>query len=75
MCWVVFGVAVGISNFLRRFHPKVSKGLLGFNVVAELRAPEACAISGRRERSPRARSRSNGSGLSSISSARMNNVR
>ena len=40
-------------------------------MVAELRAPEACAMSGRRERSPRGRSRSNGSGLSSISSARM----
>ena len=72
MCWVVFEVTVGSSNFPRRFHPKVSKGLSGFNVVAELRAPEACAMSGRRERSPRGRSRSNGSGLSSISSARMN---
>ena len=72
MFWVVFEVTVGSSNFPRRFHPKVSKGLSGFNVVAEPRAPEACAMSGRRERSPRGRSRSNGSGLSSISSARMN---
>ena len=72
VCWVVFEVTVGSSNFPRRFHPKVSKGLSGFNVVAEPRAPEACAMSGRRERSPRGRSRSNGSGLSSISSARMN---
>ena len=72
MCWVVCEVTVGSSNFPRRFHPKVSKGLSGFNVVAEPRAPEACAMSGRRERSPRGRSRSNGSGLSSISSARMN---
>ena len=68
----MFGVTVGSSNFPRRFHPKVSKGPSGFNVVAELRAPEACAMSGRRERSPQGLSRSNGSGLSSISSARMN---
>ena len=31
MCWVVFEVTVGSSNFPRRFHPKVSKGLSGFN--------------------------------------------
>ena len=59
-------------TFLEGSTLKVSKGLSGFNVVAEPRAPEACAMSGRRERSPRGRSRSNGSGLSSISSARMN---
>ena len=27
----VFEVTVGSSNFPRRFHPKVSKGLSGFN--------------------------------------------
>ena len=32
MFWVVFEVTVGSSNFPRRFHPKVSKGLSGFNV-------------------------------------------
>ena len=31
MFWVVFEVTVGSSNFLRRFHPKVLKGLSGFN--------------------------------------------
>ena len=31
MFWVVFEVTVGSSNFPRRFHPKVSKGLSGFN--------------------------------------------
>ena len=31
MCWVVFEVTVGSSNFPRRFHPKVFKGLSGFN--------------------------------------------
>ena len=31
MCWVVFGVIVGSSNFPRRFHPKVFKGPSGFN--------------------------------------------
>ena len=33
MCWFVFEVTVGSSNFPRRFHPKVSKGLSGFNAV------------------------------------------
>ena len=33
LCWVVFGVTVGSSNFPRRFHPKVSKGPSGFNAV------------------------------------------
>ena len=33
MCWVVFEVTVGSSNFPRRFHPKVSKGLSGFNEI------------------------------------------
>ena len=32
MFWVVFEVTVGSSNFPRRFHPKVLKGLSGFNV-------------------------------------------
>ena len=32
VCWVVFGVTVGSSNFPRRFHPKVFKGPSGFNV-------------------------------------------
>ena len=31
MCWVVFEVTVGSSNFPRRFHPKVFEGLSGFN--------------------------------------------
>ena len=31
MCWVVLEVTVGSSNFPRRLHPKVLKGLSGFN--------------------------------------------